>query len=640
MTEGANALTLGEIPTPLLIVDGGLVADGNERAATLLGVPAAHLVGTPLHEVLDPVPDPGAGAGQVVRCRHDGRPVRVSAAERSSATVLVLTDVSEERRLAAIVDRVADTTLVMSTEGLVIWENDGLAARLPAEVPTGVGLNPMERVHPEDLPRALEAFAAAVADPTYTTRYEVRSRSVTDDDVWQRVEVVGASATDDPDIRGIVVQLRNLDDGQFARSLARAPGTLRSLADAAPLGVVALDREGRTVYRNPAAAELLGQAADPHTGADWVDAAVPEARPALAALVVGALEEGRSGIETARIVPSGGDGPQRWLRARVSPQLDETLAAVGAVVILEDVTGEVEAKQATERLTQMLDATSDYVAVFRPSGEILYANAALRRVLDALRAVGAKGELRDLMDDEPRRRFVSAAAEALRHADIWRGELTINVGPGERVPVSALAVVRHDAAGGLEWIAMSARDISDLKAAEARLRHLATRDPLTGLPNRALGYDRLRQAVARHRRLGTGVAVLFCDLDGFKPVNDAHGHAVGDRVLATVAERLEEVVREADSVSRVGGDEFIVVVEGAVDSEDLAALCERIVAAVTAPVEVEPGVAERVGISIGVALAGPGVDVDPDRLLSAADTAMYRAKAHGGDGYRITRLER
>jgi diguanylate cyclase (GGDEF)-like protein len=115
---------------------------------------------------------------------------------------------------------------------------------------------------------------------------------------------------------------------------------------------------------------------------------------------------------------------------------------------------------------------------------------------------------------------------------------------------------------------------------------------------------------------------------------------VGDRVLATVAERLEEVVREADSVSRVGGDEFIVVVEGAVDSEDLAALCERIVAAVTAPVEVEPGVAERVGISIGVALAGPGVDVDPDRLLSAADTAMYRAKAHGGDGYRITRLER
>lgn len=637
MTEGVHRLTPGEIPAALLIVAGGIVAQANERAADLLGVPVEDLVGRSLGGLL--TPDPRAAPGSSLHRCPDGRPVRVSVDRAGDLTVVVLTDVSEERRLAAIVDRVADTTFLMSRDGLVTWESDGLVAQLPEGVDSGVGLNPLERVHPEDLPEALEAFAAAVVDPSYSRRYEVRARSISDPARWETIEISGVSAIGDPDIDGVVVQVRNLDAGRFAASHARTHGPLRFLADTVPLGVVALDRTGRTVYRNPAAAELLGQPAGPHSGIEWVDAVAVDAHVALGSLVTAALVEGRSGIETVRLGAETADRTRRWVRVRVAPQLDETLAAVGAVAILEDVSEEVEARHATERLTQMLDATSDYVAVFRPSGEILYVNAALQRVLASLRAAGAKGELRDLMDDEPRRRFVRDAEEALRTADIWRGELEIKVGPDEKVPVSALAVVRHDADGSLEWIAMSARDITDVKAAEARLRHLATRDPLTGLANRALGYDRLRQAVARHRRLGTGVAVLFCDLDAFKPVNDAHGHAVGDRLLATVADRLEQVIRQVDSVSRVGGDEFLVVVEGSTDPDELAALAERLIDAVTRPVTLDSGVDARVGISIGIAVAGPGVQVDPDRLLSVADTAMYRAKAHGGDGYRITRLE-
>jgi diguanylate cyclase (GGDEF)-like protein len=223
----------------------------------------------------------------------------------------------------------------------------------------------------------------------------------------------------------------------------------------------------------------------------------------------------------------------------------------------------------------------------------------------------------------------------LETSDTWRGELPLNVEPGRTIPVSAIGVVRRDDRGEIEWFAMLARDITDLKEAEARLRDLATRDVLTGLANRALFSDRLRQAAARQRRHAQGLAVLFCDLDGFKPVNDAFGHATGDRVLVEVAERLERVTRDADTVARVGGDEFVIVCDGVAESGELAELAERILGVVNEPITfVDPPV--RVGISIGIGVAPPdATDVDADRLLSTADSAMYRAKARGGNGYRV-----
>jgi diguanylate cyclase (GGDEF)-like protein len=133
------------------------------------------------------------------------------------------------------------------------------------------------------------------------------------------------------------------------------------------------------------------------------------------------------------------------------------------------------------------------------------------------------------------------------------------------------------------------------------------------------------------------VAVLFCDLDQFKQVNDARGHAVGDAVLVTVAQRLQEMTRGGDMAARVGGDEFVVLCEGVGSVDALAALAERIIASVRRPIPVvadDGGDSVEVGISIGVALARR-VGPDADRLLISADQAMYRAKATGGNRYRI-----
>ena len=135
------------------------------------------------------------------------------------------------------------------------------------------------------------------------------------------------------------------------------------------------------------------------------------------------------------------------------------------------------------------------------------------------------------------------------------------------------------------------------------------------------------------------MAVLFCDLDRFKEVNDQHGHAVGDRVLVEIADRLCAIIRGDDMVARVGGDEFVILCDGADDPDALAALAERVIEAVHQPIAVDDATVQ-VGISIGVAIANAATAaVSGDRILTVADQAMYRAKATGGNRYRIVEVD-
>jgi diguanylate cyclase (GGDEF)-like protein len=283
----------------------------------------------------------------------------------------------------------------------------------------------------------------------------------------------------------------------------------------------------------------------------------------------------------------------------------------------------------------MVDATSDFVAIFRPTGEILHLNAAVAQLLEDNRAAGGTGRLGDLLQD--REGFIDRGMAVIASTDTWHGELELLVAPDRVLPVSALGVVGRDESGEADWVAMVARDISGMKEAERRLRHLATSDHLTGLANRALFTERLDQVVERAGQTGRSVTVFFCDLDRFKQVNDLHGHGAGDDVLVEIANRLCAVIRGDDLVARVGGDEFVILCDGADDLDALATLADRVIESVHRPIAVDDE-AVQVGISIGVAVARGG-RTTADRLLTAADQAMYRAKATGGNRYRIEAVE-
>ena len=174
----------------------------------------------------------------------------------------------------------------------------------------------------------------------------------------------------------------------------------------------------------------------------------------------------------------------------------------------------------------------------------------------------------------------------------------------------------------------------ELQELQKELEHQATHDALTDLPNRALLMDRLEHTIERRIRGRVMIAVLFIDLDGFKDVNDAFGHGGGDELLAQAAGRLKRCVRTADTVSRIGGDEFVVVLEGVEGSEQVVEVAERIMETLSAPFALRRGEAS-VRASIGVAVLDGNAEREAEELVREADQAMYQAKGEGGARYEF-----
>lgn len=171
--------------------------------------------------------------------------------------------------------------------------------------------------------------------------------------------------------------------------------------------------------------------------------------------------------------------------------------------------------------------------------------------------------------------------------------------------------------------------LNTLRLRQMQIRHQVHHDSLTGLANRVLLERRTEEATTRARRGGHSIAILFLDLDGFKTVNDTLGHAAGDEVLQWAAKRLRSCVREGDTLARIGGDEFAVLVSELDDQRQAAALAQRMIESMRDPFVVNEQQV-RLGISIGVALL-PAAAIEPKGLLQAADKAMYRAKLAGGN---------
>ncbi|HEU4684878.1 MAG TPA: GGDEF domain-containing response regulator [Nitrospira sp.] len=187
--------------------------------------------------------------------------------------------------------------------------------------------------------------------------------------------------------------------------------------------------------------------------------------------------------------------------------------------------------------------------------------------------------------------------------------------------------------GHPELLARAVRYAIERKRTEERLTYLAQYDHLTGLVNRSLFRDRLIQAMARSKRLQQPIALMLLDLDRFKAVNDTMGHDMGDELLKAVAERLKSCVREVDTVARMGGDEFTIILEGVSSESGIVIVARRIAESIASNFELK-GHCVSVGVSIGITVY-PHDDQGVDELLKHADAAMYRAKHEGGSGFRF-----
>ncbi len=282
---------------------------------------------------------------------------------------------------------------------------------------------------------------------------------------------------------------------------------------------------------------------------------------------------------------------------------------------------------------KVFESGTEAMLITDPASRIIEVNDTFTRITGYTRdeAVGQTPRL--LNSGHHDAAFYRAMWESLTRTGAWAGEIWNRRKDGSVYPEWLSITAAHDENGQITNYVSAFSDISERKAYEVRLRHLAEYDPLTKLPNRTLLRDRLTHAIGLAARKGGKIAVLFLDLDRFKNINDSLGHAIGDQMLIEAARRLRSAVRGSDTVSRLGGDEFVLLLTELETPDHAAHVAEKLLQVVAEPFSLE-GHELNVTPSIGIALF-PEDGADPDALLKNADTAMYHAKEKGRNNFQF-----
>ena len=306
----------------------------------------------------------------------------------------------------------------------------------------------------------------------------------------------------------------------------------------------------------------------------------------------------------------------------------------GRVLIMRRQNQQLLEKQAELQLADtVFHNTAEAIVVTDPQGLIISINPAFE-VITGYAFDEVKGrKMSVLSSGEHPRDFYEALWWRLLAERQWQGEVINRRKNGDIYTQQLTISTVSDAHGAVLQYVGTFSDITEQKAALQKIEFMAYHDALTGLPNRLLGEQRAREAMVRAHRYGYQVAVLFMDLDHFKLVNDTYGHSVGDQLLQAVASRLRRQVRAEDTLCRISGDEFMLILEHLRDSTNVASTCDHVLAALAEPYQID-GRMVQTSLSVGVAVY-PGDGESVADLLRKADTAMFEAKQAGRNTYRF-----
>ncbi len=331
------------------------------------------------------------------------------------------------------------------------------------------------------------------------------------------------------------------------------------------------------------------------------------------------------------------DGTVIWVEIGGAPVVDSESNVVGSIGVYKDVTERRLAEEALRdseaRYRLMAENSTDMISRTSDRGIILYASDASRRLLGYEPSELVGHSFYDFIFP-PDREEVRHLSALIHESGPTTFAYRVEKKDGSLVWFETTSrIILHVASGDIREVVGVSRDITERKTVEEHIEYQAYHDALTGLPNRRLFRDRLTVALAHARRLKHPLAVMFLDLDRFKVVNDTLGHSVGDEFLKAVATRLQAALREEDSVARMGGDEFTVLLADLKTSNDAAKIAQKVLETVAQPLAIE-GTELFLTTSIGIALFPSDGDT-AEALLANADHAMYRAKDAGRNSYQM-----
>ena len=609
----------------LLDLDGKAIEPANQPLAVALASRRA----TEATKYLVSLPD---GSDRYLELR--ARPTFAPGEVEPGAVVVTLRDVTKEtavqealvaaqRRDSLLLEHAAEGYLVLDGSGRITDVSATLARYYAIE--QLLGRKAVTLLHPEERVRATEMFLSVRERPSLPIRAELRVLDARGAERW--VETTMTNRVAEPTIGGIVLNLRDITERKSTEeSMARLSAIVESSEDS----IIAETLEGTITAWNPASRRLYGYSVQEALGQPSTELVVPEAQREELLEIRESLQRGER-VERRDTLRRKKDGTEVIVSLHVSPIYDASGHLVGTSTIARDVSDRRRLEQERwlfeERFRIGFERGAIGMAMLDMRRQLTRVNRALCTMLgrseDELVGKTIESFVHPL---EVQLAVQASSAQTAGNVEGFHGDRRFVRKDGEEVWATVDSALVRDADGKPLYLFSQMQDITDRKRSEQALAHQALHDALTGLPNRALLYDRLGQAIERSVRGVGQVAVLFLDLDRFKLVNDGLGHAAGDVLLIDLAQRLSAGVRRSDTVARFGGDEFVVMRED-VDATEAVELGEQVIAVFHDPFVVD-GAELHVAASCGLVLVGAGTSVD--EALRDADAAMYRAKERGG----------
>lgn len=486
-------------------------------------------------------------------------------------------------------------------------------------------------IHPEDKTRVLQTIAEASGDGE---PFSLEYRLAHIDGTYHWVMDSGTPRFNDKgELGGFMGSSVDINARKQAEAAVfEREALLRSIYDASSAAIFLVNPEGRIVHANSRMAEIFGQPLRSIIGNEYVALIAPPERDSARKKMQAILARGTPMVNVERLYWRP-DGKLFWGLLTGRPLLNSKGENCGLVGVVSDITARKEAEAGMALASRVFESCHEGIFITDAQKRIVSVNEAFTKItgFPASEAIGKP--LSWLASKRHHETFFAGIAHALESTDHWEGEIWNKHRDGPIYPAwTAITRVTRPDGGVANYVAIFT-DISERKKTEARMHHLAHYDYLTDLPNRALLIERMSLLLSTARRYGKHFAVLFADLDLFKQVNDEYGHNIGDALLIEVARRLKAITRDSDTVSRQGGDEFVILVPELHEPVKLLELGEKLRSAIAQPYLIQ-GHRLTVAVSIGIAIYPRDGD-SVDDIMRSADAAMYRAKNAGHNKIRF-----
>lgn len=663
-SERQHRAFIEQLNDGICIAQDGVIRFANPRAEAIFGYPREQLIGMPLealpandedrltllehhHQRMRGIESPAEYELRIRRGDDRTAHVRLNSSlvdwEGRPASLGTVTDITERReleialqesrnRLAAMIQALPDIAFILDEDGRYL---DVFGGSTPNQYSSADGL--VGRTLRETLPEPLADTALeCVRRVIRTHRLEIMEYPLAVEDVqgtenappygtqWfeARIAPLDAYPGDQPAALWLAFNVTRHKHNE--RELKQREAAFEALVENSPDVISRLDRNLRFIYINGATqrysdiapCDLIGRT----LGEAGVDASIAQVRE----------EHFERAFREARTIHfefgmTGADGRRLHFETRVVPEFAE--GEVDTLLVIDrEITRRKRMEDQLRLAASVFQNTGEAMLVADAAYHVVRCNPAYERLMGYTPET-LVGKPCPHPRPEELAESVAGVEPPAAHSDHREGEITAERADGERFPAWMTINTVRDEAGMISHYVVVVADISSRKRWEQQLRHEATHDPLTGLPNRTLLMDRLTVALARARRNQARLAVLFVDLDNFKPINDELGHRYGDLVLRELAQRMQDTVRETDTVARIGGDEFVILLPDVADEAAMTAVADALLAVIPQPIDIL-GHTCRVTGSIGISRY-PQDAADAENLLALADSAMYAAKAAG-----------